>query len=89
MDWINNMTKVKDLIEQLNRDLKPDDQIIVAYWDKETVEQYAEVTLTDDQWTDIVAEQSAHESIELENYGATLQDIASEVGQSIYDEPED
>ena len=81
--------RVKDLIDQLNRDLKPDDQIIVAYWDKATVEQYAEVTLTDDQWTDIVAEQDSYESVELDNYGATLQDIALEVGQSIHDEPED
>jgi hypothetical protein len=81
--------RVKDLIDQLNRDLKPDDQIIVAYWDKVTVEQYAEVTLTDDQWTDIVAEQDADESIELERFGETLQDIAMEVGQSIHDEPEE
>jgi hypothetical protein len=81
--------RVKELIEQLNRDLKPDDQIIVAYWDKATVEQYAEVTLTDDQWTDIVAEQNSYESIELERFGETLQDIAMEVGQSIHDEPEE
>lgn len=77
--------KVKDLIAQLNRDLKPDDLIIVAYWDKETVEQYAEVTLTDDQWTDIVAEQSAYESIELDKYGETLQDLAIDRGTSIYE----
>jgi len=81
--------KVRDLIEQLNRDLKPDDQIIVAYWDKATVEQYAEVTLTDDQWTDIVAEQDSYEAIDLERFGETLQEIASEVGQSIDEESED
>ena len=81
--------KVRDLIEQLNRDLKPDDQIIVAYWDKATVEQYAEVTLTDDQWTDIVAEQDSYEAIDLERFSETLQEIASEVGQSIDEESED
>jgi len=81
--------KVRDLIEQLNRDLKPDDQIIVAYWDKATVEQYAEVTLTDDQWTDLVAEQDSYEPYELDKYGGLLQDLAGEVGQSIHDEPED
>jgi hypothetical protein len=80
--------KVRDLIEQLNRDLKPDDQIIVAYWDKATVEQYAEVTLTDDQWTDLVAEQDSYEPYELDKYGGLLQDLAMEVGRSIHDEHE-
>lgn len=81
--------KVKDLIDRLNDNYKPDDLLIVAYWDKSGVEGYAEVTLTDDQWTDIVSEQTANESIHLENYGEELQQIASEVGQSIHDEPED
>jgi hypothetical protein len=79
--------RVKELIEQLKY-YKPDDEIIVAYWDKSTVEGYAEVTLTDDQWTDIVAEQDSYEAIDLERFGETLQEIASEVGQSIHDEPE-
>ena len=81
--------KVRDLIEQLNRDLKPDDQIIVAYWDKATVEQYAEVTLTDDQWTDLVAEQDSYEPYELDKYGGLLQDLAMEVGKPISEESED
>lgn len=80
--------KVKDLIDRLNDNYKPDDLLIVAYWDKEGVEGYAEVTLTDDQWTDIVSEQTANESIHLENYGEELQQIASEVGQSIHEEEE-
>jgi len=80
--------KVSDLIDQLNRDLKLDDQIIVAYWDKSTVEQYAEVTLTDEKWIDIVSEKEAHEPIEFDMFGEKLQEIAMEVGQSIYDEPE-
>jgi hypothetical protein len=80
--------KVKDLIDRLNENHKPDEQIIVAYWDKETVESYAEVTLTDDQWTDIVAENEAHEPIGFERVSDNLQESASEVGQSIYDEPE-
>lgn len=73
--------KVKELIDRLNRDFKnPDEQIIVAYWDKVTVEQYAEVTLTDNQWVDLVAEQEYHEPIEFEKYGEVLQEIAYEVG---------
>jgi hypothetical protein len=35
--------KVKDLIEQLQRDYKAEDNLLVAYWDKE----YAETALED------------------------------------------
>lgn len=30
--------KVKDLIEQLQRDYKPEDRLLVAYWDKDYVQ---------------------------------------------------
>ena len=52
--------KVKNLIEQL-QEYSPDTELIVAYWDKETVEGYASgwgeqdrFVLTDDQWLDVV-----------------------------------
>jgi hypothetical protein len=52
--------KVKNLIEQL-QEYSPDTELIVAYWDKETVEGYASgwgeqdrLVLTDDQWLDVV-----------------------------------
>jgi hypothetical protein len=52
--------KVKNLIEQLQA-YTPDTELIVAYWDKETVEGYASgwgeqdrFVLTDDQWFDVV-----------------------------------
>jgi len=52
--------KVKNLIEQLQA-YTPDTELIVAYWDKETVEGYASgwgeqdrFMLTDDQWFDVV-----------------------------------
>ena len=80
--------KVKDLIDRLNDNYKPDDLLIVEYWDKSGVEGYAEVTLTDDQWTDIVSEQTAYDSIHLESYGEELQQIALEVGKSIHEEEE-
>lgn len=72
--------KVKDLIDRLNDNYKSDDQLIVAYWDKSGVEGYAEVTLTDDQWTDLVAGEEIHEPIDLERYGGVLQDLAQEIG---------
>mgnify|MGYP000867861803 CR=1 FL=1 len=52
--------KVKNLIEQLQT-YAPDTELIVAYWDKETVEGYGtgcqdkpDTVLTDDQWLDVV-----------------------------------
>jgi hypothetical protein len=71
--------KVSDLIDQLSQ-YQPNDQIIVAYWDKETVEVFSEVTLTDEKWIDIVAENEAHEPIEFDMFGEKLQEIAMEVG---------
>lgn len=46
---------VKDLLAQLEQ-YKPDDELIVAYWDKETIEGYDDFTLTDDQWSEVVSE---------------------------------
>ena len=77
--------KVKDLIARLSEYQQPDDEIIVAYWDKETVEGYSEVTLTDNQWIDIVAESEIYEPIEFEMFGEKLQQTALEVGKSIYE----
>jgi hypothetical protein len=82
--------KVKDLIDRLNRDFNnPDEEILVAYWDKFTVQQYAGVTLSNNQWTDIVAEQEAHDPIQFEQYGEVLQEIADEVGTKYEEEEED
>jgi formylmethanofuran dehydrogenase subunit E-like metal-binding protein len=53
--------KVKDLIEQLTA-YTPDTELLVAYWDKATIEDYAydhltdELTeLTDTQWEEVVS----------------------------------
>lgn len=77
--------KVKDLIARLNESFKPNDELIVAYWDKEIVEGYSDVTLTDNQWIDIVAESEIYEPIEFEMFGEKLQQTALEVGKSIYE----
>lgn len=74
--------KIKNLIDQLSS-YKPDEEVIVAYWDKSIVEGYADVTLTDENWIDIVAEYDAHEPIEFEMFGEKLQEIAMEVGSSV------
>lgn len=53
--------KVKDLVEQLQA-YDGEQELIVAYWDKETVEGYGsgwtkevDLSLTDEQWFDVVA----------------------------------
>ena len=53
--------KVKELIEQLKA-YDGEQELLVAYWDKETVEGYgsgwtkeADLSLTDEQWFDVVA----------------------------------
>ena len=53
--------KVKDLIEQL-KEYDGEDELLVAYWDKQTVEDYAYdhetdelKELTDTQWGEVVS----------------------------------
>jgi hypothetical protein len=45
--------KVSKLIEQLKQ-YESDDELIVAYWDKETVEWYSDVEITKDEWSCVV-----------------------------------
>ena len=45
--------KVKYLIEQLKK-YNADDELIVAYWDKEWFDDQCELEITDDQWQDII-----------------------------------
>ena len=47
--------QVKYLIEQLKK-YNPDDEIVVAYWDREWFAQQCEVEITDEQWQDIIGD---------------------------------
>jgi hypothetical protein len=47
--------RVKHLIEQLKK-YSPDDEIIVAYWDKAWFTDMTERKISDDQWLDIVGD---------------------------------
>jgi hypothetical protein len=47
--------RVKHLIEQLKK-YNPDDEIIVAYWDKAWFTDMTEREISDDQWLDIVGD---------------------------------
>lgn len=45
--------KVSKLIEQLKQ-YKPDDELIVAYWNKKTIEYYSDAEITKDEWSCVV-----------------------------------
>jgi hypothetical protein len=49
--------KISELVERLTANYAPDDEIIVAWWDQETVGAVAMIhdPLTDDEWARIVA----------------------------------
>jgi hypothetical protein len=77
--------KVKDLITQLTA-YEPDTELVVAYWDKDTVEGYASgwgekdrFVLTDDQWLDVVGKYEDGEW-NFQSYASELfVDLAKEV----------
>jgi hypothetical protein len=52
--------KVKDLIAALEAAYEPDEELAVAFWDKETVESYADLEedekLTPAEWETVVAQ---------------------------------
>jgi len=65
--------KVKYLIEQLKK-YNPDDEIVVAYWDKEWYDDQCDVEISDEQWSDIVHDGS--DVIDNMNIGAYLYEAA-------------
>lgn len=78
--------KVKELVSQLQLSYLPDDEVIVAYWDKETVERYgsgwtkkADLALTDEQWFDVVAKYEDGEWSWQSSAADGFLDIANEV----------
>ena len=77
--------KVKDLITQLQA-YDGEQELIVAYWDKETVEGYGsgwtkeiDLSLTDDQWTDLVGRYEDGEWSWQSSAADDFLDIAKEV----------
>ena len=70
---------VKELIAQL-QEYKPDDELIVAYWDKQTVEDYDEdLSLTDTQWSEVVSRYENGEWHWQSSAGEDFVEIANEV----------
>ena len=60
--------KAKYLIEQLKK-YNPDDEIIVAYWDKAWFSELLECDITDEQWQDIIGDgENVIENMEIGGY---------------------
>ena len=60
--------KAKYLIEQLKK-YNPDDEIIVAYWDKEWFDDQCDLEIDDEQWQDIVLDgENVVENMEIGGY---------------------
>jgi hypothetical protein len=57
--------KVRDLVNQLQLSYLPDDELLVAYWDKEFVETAFDsdegVKITDELWAEAIAKASKAE----------------------------
>ncbi len=76
--------KVRDLVSQLQLSYLPDDEVIVAYWDKETVEGYAGLgtlnrELSETQWSLVVDESESGEWAWQSSAGETLIEIVEKV----------
>ena len=60
--------RVKYLIDQLKK-YNPDDEIIVAYWDKEWFDDRCDIEIADDQWQDIIGDgENVVENMEIGGY---------------------
>lgn len=71
--------KVRDLVSQLQLSYLPDDEVIVAYWDKEIVEGFSMLSLSETQWSLVVEDSESGEWNWQSSAGETLIEIAEKV----------
>ena len=75
--------KVKDLIEQLQA-YDGEDELIVCYWDKATVQGYGSPEVTDEEWGYVVERYEDGEwhfqSSAAEDFVEMVQEVVSERG---------
>jgi len=73
--------RVKDLIEQL-RAYDGEDELIVCYWDKETVHGYGSPEVTDEEWSEVIERYNNGEwhfqSSAAEDFVEIVQEVVSE-----------
>jgi hypothetical protein len=70
--------RVKDLIEQLSAYDK-ETELVVAYWDKEIVEGFSMLSLSETQWSLVVEDSESGEWNWQSSAGETLIEIAEKV----------
>lgn len=72
--------KVSDLIAELSRDYDADAEIFVAYWDKDTANDYGiSRELTADEWVDVVRSLERGEFSWQSDAAETIVDVAEDV----------
>jgi hypothetical protein len=71
--------KVRDLVSQLQLSYLPDDEVIVAYWDKQIVEGFSMLSLSETQWSLVVEDSESGEWNWQSSAGETLIEIAEKV----------
>jgi hypothetical protein len=71
--------KVRDLVSQLQLNYLPDDEVIVAYWDKQIVEGFSMLSLSETQWSLVVEDSESGEWNWQSSAGETLIEIAEKV----------
>jgi len=77
------MTTVKDVKDALTNNYSDDDEIIVAWWDKEWMETILDRQLTDDEWGHILRRSA--KMIEHFTWGDDVQFIAEHALDAIND----
>jgi hypothetical protein len=70
--------RVKDLIEQLSA-YDQETELVVAYWDKEIVEGFSSLSLSETQWSLVVEDSESGEWNWQSSAGETLIEIAEKV----------
>lgn len=78
--------RVSDLISRLTESYSPDDEIVVEWWDRRTVQDFAGADLTDDEWSTLVA---VYEDREFGWQTHAMDSMYDLVGEVHEDGPED
>jgi hypothetical protein len=75
--------KVREVIAMLEKNHKPDEDIVLAYWTKDLFQGYYEDgSLTDEVWRDVVAQLDSHDLSDYTNVSA-WNDITNRIDEYI------
>lgn len=71
--------KVSEAIAMLSKHYKPEDDIIIAWWDKEGGDFYADKPLTPEAWKDVVDSLEFEESLFEGVSNAVLEEVQATI----------